>query len=93
MKFELKFIILFFVIMSIVAFIMYFIDKRKAIKKKWRIPEATLLTVSFLGGSFGAFAAMKAFRHKTQHAKFYITVPIMLILHIAAIAFAVYKLW
>lgn len=93
MNFKLKFIILFFIIMSIVTFIMYFIDKRKAVKKRWRIPEATLLTVSFLGGSFGAFLAMKTFRHKTQHAKFYITVPVMMVLHIALIGFAVYKLY
>ncbi len=92
MEFLLKLIILLYIIMSIAAFFMYYIDKRKAIKKKWRIPEATLLGVSFFGGSFGAFAAMRIFRHKTKHAKFYITVPLMMILHIALIVFVIYKL-
>ncbi len=91
MNYQLTIIITYFIIMSIVAFILYFIDKRRAIRHKWRISEATLLTVSCIGGSFGAFLAMKKLRHKTKHAKFYITVPLMMIIHIVIIIYAFTK--
>ena len=65
---------------------MFYSDKQKAKKHRWRIPESTLLLSAFIGGSFGAFAAMKIFRHKTKHAKFYICVPLFMILHILVIA-------
>lgn len=57
--------------MSIIAFILYKIDKNKAQKGKWRIKEATLLGVGFFGGAVGAIAAMKIFRHKTKHWYFW----------------------
>ena len=69
--------------MNLLAFVLYGIDKLKAKKGAWRIPEATLLLVAFLGGSLGAFLGMEVFRHKTKHAKFKILVPLFLILHIA----------
>ena len=58
------------------------LDKRKARKGLWRIPEATLITVAILGGSIGVLAGMYLFRHKTRHAKFYLGVPVILILQI-----------
>ena len=70
-------------LMNLLAFVLYGIDKLKAKKGAWRIPEATLLLVAFLGGSVGAFLGMEIFRHKTKHAKFKILVPLFLILHIA----------
>ena len=57
--------------MSVIAFILYKIDKNKAQKGKWRIKEATLLGVGFFGGAVGAIAAMKVFRHKTKHWYFW----------------------
>jgi len=78
-------LIAYFITVNITAFILYYADKQKAKKHKWRIPEATLLFFSFIGGSFGAFAAMKIFRHKTKHAKFYICVPLFMALHIIII--------
>lgn len=57
------------------------IDKKKAIKKKWRISEQTLLSVSFIGGSLGAYLAMILFRHKTKHFKFKYGLPLMIIFH------------
>lgn len=59
--------------MSVLAFLLYGIDKRRAVRHKWRIPEATLLATSFLGGAFGALLGMKLFRHKTRHWYFYAT--------------------
>lgn len=84
--------IIYLLIINLTAFIMYFSDKTRAIKHRWRIPEATLLFIAALGGSLGAFAAMKVFRHKTKHPKFYITVPLLVIFHIAVIIYVFLKL-
>lgn len=61
----------FFAVMSIIALILYKIDKVKAEKKKWRTKEATLLGFGFFGGALGALAGMKLFRHKTKHWYFW----------------------
>ena len=71
------------VAVNLFAFVLYGIDKLKARRGAWRIPEATLLLVAFLGGSLGAFLGMELFRHKTKHAKFKVLVPLFLVLHIA----------
>ncbi len=84
--------IIYLLIINLTAFIMYFSDKAKAKKHHWRIPEATLLCIAALGGSLGAFAAMKIFRHKTKHPKFYITVPLLVIFHLAVIIYVFLKL-
>ncbi len=55
------------IILSLVTFIAYGADKRKATKGKWRISEKTLLSLSFFGGALGGILAMKQFRHKTKH--------------------------
>ena len=70
-------------LVNVLAFALYGIDKLKAKKGAWRIPESTLLLVAFLGGSLGALLGMELFRHKTKHAKFKVLVPLFLILHIA----------
>lgn len=92
MNYPLIFIAVYFIIMNIFAFILYFADKRKAVNHRWRIPESTLLGTAFIGGSFGAFFAMRAFRHKTKHLKFTLTVPMMMTLHAVLLIFAVVKL-
>ena len=76
-------------LMNLLAFVLYGVDKLKAKKGAWRIPEATLLLVAFLGGSLGALLGMEVFRHKTKHAKFRILVPLFLILHIALAVYMV----
>lgn len=75
-------LISYLVIINIVSFSMFYADKQKAKKHLWRIPESTLIISALIGGSFGAFAAMKLFRHKTKHAKFYILIPVFMVLHI-----------
>ena len=70
-------------LVNVLAFALYGIDKLTAKKGAWRIPESTLLLVAFLGGSLGALLGMELFRHKTKHAKFKVLVPLFLILHIA----------
>ena len=70
-------------LVNIVAFAAYGIDKRKAQKNKWRIPENTLLLLAFLGGALGALLGMRLFHHKTKHWKFKILVPLFLVLQLA----------
>ncbi|MBR4513682.1 MAG: DUF1294 domain-containing protein [Lachnospiraceae bacterium] len=58
------------------------IDKSKAKRGAWRIPEKALFLVSFLGGSIGTWAGMYLFRHKTKHWYFVVGMPLIMILHI-----------
>lgn len=73
---------IYFLIISFVTFFLMYIDKQKAINHEWRIPEATLMTLSLIGGSIGTYLGMYTFRHKTKHPKFTIGVPICIILNI-----------
>ena len=66
-----------------VSFVAYGIDKLKAKKGKWRIPEATLLLLAVAGGSIGAWMGMKVWHHKTLHKKFRYGVPAILFLQMA----------
>ena len=61
------------VLLSIIAFIAYGVDKKKAKSGKWRTKEKTLLLLSFLGGAFGGYPAMLIFRHKTKGEHWYFT--------------------
>lgn len=69
-------------VVNAAAFCAFGMDKRKAIKGKWRIPERTLLLLALAGGSAGALLGMLAFRHKTQKKKFTIGIPVILLLHL-----------
>ena len=79
------------VAINIIAFIAYGVDKYKAIKEKWRIPEATLIGLAALGGGVGALLGMQIWHHKTKKPKFRIFVPLFLVIWIAAIGFLVGK--
>lgn len=68
---------------NVIAFIVYGIDKLKAKRGKWRIPESTLLLLAAIGGSLGAWLGMKVWHHKTMHKKFQYGVPLLLILQLA----------
>ena len=70
------------VVINVVTFFMYGVDKWKAKKSKWRIREAALLTLAVLGGSIGVWLGMKAWHHKTQHKKFKYGVPLILMAQI-----------
>lgn len=71
-------------LVNAVAFFLMLADKAKAKKKKWRIPEATLIGSAIIGGSIGALAGMYTFRHKTKHPKFTVGIPVILVLQVAA---------
>lgn len=80
-----------YAVISLIAFVMYFADKKKAQKNKWRIKEATLLGFGFFGGAIGALLAMKIFRHKTKHWYFWAVNIIGLIWQIALAVFLFIK--
>lgn len=78
-------------LINLVAFAAYGIDKRKAQKGKWRIPESTLLLLAFFGGAPGALLGMRVFHHKTKHWKFKILIPLFLIIQIALAVWLIYR--
>ncbi len=73
-------------LINLITFILYGVDKLKAKKELRRISESTLLWTAFLGGSVGALLGMIVFHHKTNHLKFQILVPLFFVFHIAATA-------
>ena len=70
------------ILVNLIAFALYGIDKRRAKQGAWRISEYTLLLVTLLGGSLGALLGMRYFRHKTRHRKFRYGVPLILLLQL-----------
>ena len=76
-------IICYLLAINIATFLLYGIDKYKAKKGKWRISEATLLTMAAIGGSIGAWAGMRLWHHKTMHKKFKYGIPVIIILQVA----------
>lgn len=74
--------LLYVILMSLVAFIAYGIDKKKAIDGKWRTKEKTLLGLSIAGGAIGGLIGMKFFRHKTKHSYFWIVNYGAIVLHV-----------
>ena len=76
-------ILIYYGLINLVTFCTFAIDKRKAIKKQWRISEACLLLLSLIGGALGALIAMYTIRHKNRKIKFTLLVPVMLVAHIA----------
>lgn len=70
------------ILINAAGFLLMLSDKYKARKNLWRIPEATLFAVSFLGGSLGMIGGMYAFRHKTKHLKFTMGIPAILAVQI-----------
>ena len=71
---------------NVVTFTVYGIDKRKARRGAWRIPEKTLFLLPLLGGSVGALLGMKVFRHNTKHWYFVWGIPIILLAQTALAA-------
>lgn len=73
---------IYLLIINAIAFLLMLIDKQKARKKLWRIPEATLMGVAVIGGSLGCLMGMYLFHHKTQRLKFAAGIPLLLIVHL-----------
>ena len=74
-------------IVNVITFIVYGIDKLKAKKAKWRIPESTLLLLAIVGGSIGAWCGVKIWHHKTLHKKFKYGIPLIIAIQITVIIY------
>ena len=73
-----KLILIYLLIVNAIGFLLMLIDKRKAIRHRWRIPEKTLFLTAALGGSLGSILGMQLFRHKTMHWSFQLGMPAIL---------------
>ena len=74
--------LIYLLFINVITFFTYGIDKWKAKRSKWRIPESTLLMMAVMGGSIGAWLGMKVWHHKTMHKKFKYGVPVILLVQV-----------
>ena len=80
-----KLILLYLLIINAAGFVLMLVDKYKAKKNLWRIPEATLIGVAAIGGSVGSLIGMYTVRHKTKHLKFTLGVPLILAVQVVLV--------
>lgn len=76
-------LLIYFLIINVIGFFLMGIDKLRAKKQVWRVPEKTLFLIAVLGGSVGTNIGMYVFRHKTKHWYFVIGMPLILIAQVA----------
>ena len=81
------YILYYLIAINVITFLTYGIDKLKAKKGKWRIPESTLLLLAIIGGSIGAWLGIKVWHHKTLHKKFKYGIPLIVIAQIAIVIY------
>lgn len=86
-----RYFFIFIIVINLITFAMYGIDKRRAVKNKWRISEKALIVPAFFMGGFGCFLGMYVFHHKTQHTKFTILIPLAAVMNFAVILFLINK--
>ena len=84
-----KLLLLYLILINLLGFVLYGVDKAKSKGKSRRIPERTLLWVARLGGGLGCWLGMMLFRHKTKHNRFMILVPLWTVLWAAAVVLLV----
>ena len=82
-----KYLLIYLLIINALGYTLMLVDKWKARHNRWRIPEATLMTVAALGGSVGSLIGMYTVRHKTKHPKFTLGIPLILAVQLAALAY------
>lgn len=82
-----KLVFTYLFLINAAGFLIMLIDKQKARKNRWRIPERVLIGIATVGGSLGIMAGMRIFRHKTRHEKFTVGVPVILALQILFVVF------
>lgn len=73
------------VVMNLIGFIQMGLDKYRAVRSRWRIPERILIGTALLGGGIGSFLGMYAFRHKTKHLRFFVLLPFAALMDILLI--------
>lgn len=86
-------ILIYFLVINLIGILAMGIDKYKAQKNLWRIPEATLMTICLLGGGIGTIFGMYKFRHKTKKLKFSVGMPTILIVEICIIVYVIFKIY
>ena len=86
-----KLIIVYVILINLVGFALMGMDKQKAKKNKWRIPEKTLFLSAIFGGSIGALYGMHLFRHKTKHKSFVFGMPAILIVQLVLIVVFIFR--
>jgi uncharacterized membrane protein YsdA (DUF1294 family) len=84
-------LILYFVIINLISFIVMGLDKHKAQKRQWRIPESTLFVLALIGGSIGSILGMRIFHHKTRHWYFVYGMPAILIVQVILVLLLVFS--
>ncbi len=89
-KIEMR-VLIWIIVINLLTFILFVIDKERAVKHKYRISEFTLLTLSFMGGSLGALLAMSLVRHKTKKKIFTVGIRLMLVMHAVLLGIYIYK--
>ena len=77
--------LIYLVLINVITFLLFGVDKQKSRRNKWRIPETTLIGLAVIGGSIGAWSGMKAWHHKTLHNKFRFGIPLILMMQIVTI--------
>jgi uncharacterized membrane protein YsdA (DUF1294 family) len=80
-----NFLGIFLLVINLFGFLTVGLDKAKAKRDRWRIPEKHFFIVSVLGGAVGVYLGMKLFRHKTKHKKFVYGIPILIVLNLVSI--------
>ena len=75
-----QYLAIYLVVVNVIAYIVYALDKKKARRGAWRISEKTLILLAAIGGAGGAWLAMQVLRHKTKHVKFMVGVPVCMLL-------------
>jgi len=86
-----KYVIIYLLGINLIGFLAMGIDKLKAKKDWWRIPEGTLMMMCLLGGGIGTIAGMYTFRHKTKKLKFTVGMPTILISEVALVIYLLIK--
>lgn len=84
-------IVIYFIVINLFGFFIMWLDKRKAKRGAWRIPEKTLFIITAIGGGIGTTAGMYVFHHKTQKIQFVIGFPFITILEIVTIIYFLVK--
>lgn len=84
-------ILVYILVINLIAFLAMGVDKWKAKRDAWRIPEQTLLSLVLLGGGIGGIAGMYVFRHKTKKPRFFIGFPVILVTEIAIVIYLLIK--
>lgn len=90
---EVEWILFYIVLVNLGGFCLMGMDKRRAKRHEWRVPETRLFLVALLGGSIGSIVGMRVFRHKTKHWYFVWGMPAILVLQIVMAVAVLHKMW